>query len=98
MSTQPPTLQDWLRRSGYRPESGRWILLPPDTTQAGTVLAGTGSGASDAQQLLWLAAALGDRLPVGDYALAQEFGDTRDELFALGWLIGGYRFTRYRGK
>jgi leucyl aminopeptidase len=43
-----------------------------------------------------LGAALGDRLPAGDYALAREFGDTRDELFALGWALGGYRFARYR--
>ncbi|HXC58075.1 MAG TPA: hypothetical protein VN645_02095, partial [Steroidobacteraceae bacterium] len=97
MSTQPAALQDWLRRSGYRPEPGRWILLPSDATQTSTVLAGTGSGVPDAQQLLWLAAALGDGLPVGEYALAQEFGDARDELFALGWMLGGYRFARYRG-
>ncbi len=97
MSTQPAALQDWLRGSGYRPEPGRWILLPPDATQTSTVLAGTGSGAPDAQQLLWLAAALGDRLPVATTHWRRAFGDARDELFALGWMLGGYRFARYRG-
>jgi leucyl aminopeptidase len=95
MSTQPAALRTWLQRSGFRPESGRWLALPADVTPH-TVIVGTGSGSLDPQQLLWLGAALGDRLPAGDYALAREFGDARDELFATGWAIGGYRFARYR--
>lgn len=71
------------------------MLLPSDAGQ-NTAVVGTGSGSLDPQHLLWLAAALGDRLPSGDYALAREFGDARDELFAVGWVLGGYRFARYR--
>jgi leucyl aminopeptidase len=95
MSTQPAATRGWLQRSGFRPESGRWLALPAETSPH-TVIVGIGSGSLDPQQLLWLGAALGDRLPAGDYALAREFGDARDELFATGWAIGGYRFARYR--
>jgi len=95
MSTQPASTRGWLQRSGFRPESGRWVVLPADGGD-NRVIVGTGSGPLEPQQLLWLAAALGDRLPAGDYALARECGDARDELFAVGWALGGYRFTRYR--
>jgi leucyl aminopeptidase len=95
LSTQSAALRDWLPRSGFKPDVGKWLLLPGDAGPR-TVLVGTGSGALDPQQLLWLAASLGDRLPAGDYALAREFADARDELFATGWALGSYRFTRYR--
>jgi leucyl aminopeptidase len=94
MSTQPAAIRGWLQRSGFRPESGRWAALPESAQH--TVVVGTGDAVLEPQQLFWLAAALGDRLPAGDYALAREFGDARDELFATGWVAGGYRFARYR--
>jgi leucyl aminopeptidase len=95
LSTQPAALQNWLPRSGFRPEAGKWLVLPADSGSR-TVLVGTGNGLLDPSQLLWLAAALGDRLPAGDYILGTEFGDARDELFATGWVLGSYRFNRYR--
>ena len=39
---------------------------------------------------------LADRLPPGDYRLADALACRRRATrFALGWLLGGYRFTRY---
>jgi len=93
---QSPQTQRWLQCSAFRPESGRWVLLPGSDGRPAAVLAGTGKGATDPQALLWLAAALADRLPPGRHVLAQEFGDARDRLFATGWAMGGYRFSRYR--
>jgi leucyl aminopeptidase len=95
LSTQSAALQDWLPRSGFKPDVGKSLVLPGDSHPR-TVLVGIGKGAPDGNTLLWLAAGLSDRLPAGDYALAAEFGDTRDELFAAGWALGSYRFTRYR--
>src|SRR5512144_1543219 len=86
LSTQPAALQDWLPYSGFKPEMGKWLVLPGGAPR--TVLVGTGNGAPEGSSLLWLAA--------GDYALAAEFGDGRDELFAAGWALGSYRFNRYR--
>ncbi|HMA10310.1 MAG TPA: leucyl aminopeptidase family protein, partial [Steroidobacteraceae bacterium] len=95
LAAQPAALQNWLPRSGFKPEPGRWLTLPGDSGNR-TVLVGTGDGALDPSRLIWLAAGLGDRLPAGDYALDREFGDARDELFAMGWSLGAYRFSRYR--
>ena len=95
LSTQPAALQNWLPRSGFKPEAGKWLVLPGEARPR-TVLVGAGNGALDGTQLLWMAAGLGDRLPPGDYALAAEFADARDELFATGWALGSYRFSRYR--
>ena len=95
LSTQSAALQEWLPRSGFKPDAGKWLALPGGPGP-GTVLVGLGSGVMDPQQLLWLGAALSDRLPAGDYALATEFADARDELFATGWALGSYRFSRYR--
>ena len=99
--TQSAALQDWLPRSGFKADAGKWLVLPgasgPRTAAAPrTVLVGTGNGVLDPPQWLWLAAGLADRLPPGDYALAADFGDARDELFATGWALGSYRFNRYR--
>ena len=74
LSTQSAALQDWLPRSGFKPDVGRSLVLPGDSHPR-TVLVGTGKGAPDGNTLLWLAAGLSDRLPAGDYALAAEFGD-----------------------
>jgi leucyl aminopeptidase len=59
-------------------------------------VAGTGKGELDAYQLHWLAAALADRLPSGDYVLAKALDPSMASSFAAGWAIGGYRFARYR--
>jgi leucyl aminopeptidase len=94
LATQPVAVRNWLPRSGFKPDAGKWVVLPGEGPRM--VLVGTGTGALEPAQLLWLAAGLGDRLPAGDYALASEFADARDELFATGWALGSYRFNRYR--
>ena len=96
MSAQTPEIRLWLQRSAFRPESGRWVLLPAADGGPGAVLVGTGKGTLDPQAVLWLAAGLADRLPPGGYVLAQESGGDRDRLFATGWALGSYRFSRYR--
>jgi leucyl aminopeptidase len=95
LSAQSTALQDWMPRSGFKPEAGKWLVLPGEARPR-TVLVGTGNATPEGPQLLWLAAGLADRLPAGEYALAAEFADARDELFAMGWALGSYRFSRYR--
>ena len=95
MSGQSAEIRVWLQRSAFRPDCGRWVLLPGIDGPA-AVLVGTGRTPLDSRGLLWLAAGLADRLPPGGYALARESGEERDRLFATGWAMGSYRFTRYR--
>ena len=45
----------------------------------------------------FVACAAASRLPEGDWTLTSGLDDPGDrEEFALGWLLEGYRFTRYR--
>ena len=73
MSAQSAATRLWLQRSAFRPEQGKWILLPGADGEPSAVLVGTGR-TLESQPLFWLAAALADRLPPGAYALATEFG------------------------
>jgi leucyl aminopeptidase len=52
----------------------------------------------DARTPLWTLSGLAEGLPEGSYRLAREFGADMEEALALGFLLGGYRFTRYTGK
>jgi leucyl aminopeptidase len=45
---------------------------------------------------LWNAAGLADRLPPQTYHLATELNAAAATHFVLGWLVGAYRFSRYK--
>jgi leucyl aminopeptidase len=96
LATQSETTAAWLQRSGFRPEHGRWMLVPATEGKPSAVIVGTGKNKLDPHGLLWLAAAIAARLPAGDHALVKEHGDARDETFATGWAIGSYRYARYK--
>src|SRR5207342_258640 len=44
----------------------------------------------------WDGAACAERLPAGRYVLAKDLPEKAATQFALGWLLGCYRYTRYR--
>lgn len=94
LQSQSPVRQQWLQLQQFKPERQRWLALPalqPDEALDHVVGLGNG-GAPD----LALAAALAERLAPGRYALAQPLEADAATAFATGWLIGGYRFDRYR--
>jgi leucyl aminopeptidase len=95
LSAQPEPLRRWLGSSGFVPERGRWVFLPDSNGELTGVLVGTGKSDLDNQAVLWLAAALADRLPSGRYRLAQ-LPALQAPAFALGWMQGGYRYARYK--
>nr|WP_244473730.1 leucyl aminopeptidase family protein [Methylobacterium sp. Leaf112] len=82
----------YARATGFTPKAGRIALLPgPDGTLA-RVLFGLGA-ANPARERL-LAGTLAGALPPGTYRLEGTGFDGTEA--ALAWLLGGYRFTRYR--
>jgi leucyl aminopeptidase len=87
----------WLAAHGFQAERGRIITIPGARGQVVAAVAGLGS-ASEATLSLWDAAACAERLPAGLYALAQPLPANTATQFALGWLLGGYRFVRYRSQ
>jgi len=84
-SDLPDDLIALARANGFSGEAGAVIA-----SDAG-VLLGVGEG-DDA----FVSAAAAAKLPAGDYLFAQDFDDGAATRVALGWLMGGYRFDRYK--
>jgi leucyl aminopeptidase len=77
----------------FAAQPGQHLALPDAAGAVAAVLLGV--EAADARRRDPFAPGrLAALLPAGDYALSGETGDP--ELAALGWLLQGYRFERYR--
>ena len=98
----------WLTAHHFQAERARVLTIPGDAVAnpdgplanpggaiAGAV-AGLGALVDAAQVSLWDGAACAERLPAGVYALATDLPPAVATQFALGWLLGGYRFNRFR--
>ncbi len=83
----------WAEARSWRPTQGAVLLVPDKAGAVGAVLFGTG-GANWAETAPMLTGALPGALPAGDYRFSGEMPDP--ELAALGFLVGCYRFTRYK--
>ena len=93
LADAPEHTRRWLQAQNFKAERGRWLAIPADSGATAAIVAGLGGGQGS---LLWLAAGLADRLPAGDYQLAGPLPAGQSTSFTLGWLLGGYRFDRYR--
>ncbi|WDI33053.1 leucyl aminopeptidase family protein [Hyphococcus flavus] len=81
----PETLKRLAGANGFNGEAG--AVLANDEG----VLLGLGDGADP-----FLSAAAAEKLPEGDYVFAASLDEQTATLAALGWLMGGYRFDRYK--
>jgi leucyl aminopeptidase len=86
----------WLRAQGFAAERHRVQALPGANGEIAGAVLGLGSLAGLEELTLWEAAALPERLPAGDYVLATPLPPRAATQLLLGWLVGGYRFQRYR--
>jgi leucyl aminopeptidase len=85
----------WLRASGFEATLGEVRLLPgPEGGIAGAV-AGYGSAQARRRLRFGLAKAVAG-LPPGNWALQGNLDQNERTEAALGWLLSGYRFDRYR--
>jgi len=89
----PETARAWIAATGFEPSAGRVLAVPgPGGTLLGAVF---GVGAEDAKSRdPFLAANLARDLPAGDYRFEGALPDAR--LAIVGFLLGSYRFDRYR--
>ena len=101
-----PAQSAWLQTIGFMGEKGRVALVPSAAGGIAQVIVGTGGatsagadgGPNGASFSLWEAAAIAERVPAAHYRLAMNLNPASATQFALGWLLGSYRFTRYRGQ
>ena len=96
LAQQPEPVANWVRANAFQAERQRVLVLPGEAGQAGGALLGLGSLREPDDLTLWYAAGLSDRLPAARYQLATALRAPAATQFALGWLIGAYRITRYR--
>jgi len=91
-----PEVASWVRGNGFQPDRHRVLALPGPGGGVAGALVGLGPLASPDDLKLWHAAGLADRLPPLAYHLARPLAPSAATQFALGWLVGAYRFSRYR--
>jgi len=81
----------WAETTGFKAEPGQVTLLPDADGGLARVLVGWRP-----TEPLWALASLPDTLPERGYALDVAPGAAT--ALALGWALGGYRFTRYKAR
>jgi leucyl aminopeptidase len=81
----------WIAETGYKAGAGEVILVPGEEPGA---IAGAVLGLGEGDDPL-VAGALAAKLPAGDWYFEQA-GDFDLRLASLGFLMGAYRFTKYR--
>ncbi len=92
---RPAIEQTWLAATMPKPKAGTAAMIP----DSGGGLAGALVLVGEAPDL-WSFAGLPDALPAGDYRLEASAGVAMDSQLAtaaaLGWMIGSYRYDRYK--
>ena len=89
LANQEPRIRAWVDSSGFEAKAGAVCPIPGAAGNVERILCGRDAETPD----IWRIAALPERLPPGDYAL--EAGADPAQA-ALGWMLGAYRFDRYK--
>jgi leucyl aminopeptidase len=90
-AAQNKTIQNWLKATGFDGKDGEIALLPGRDGKLSAVAVGIGDLATP-----WSFAGLPRKLPAGRYAFGPTLAPADAASAALGWALGGYRFTRYK--
>jgi leucyl aminopeptidase len=97
LAQAPDPVAKWVRAQAFQAERHRVLVLPGGAAGAvGGAIVGLGSLARLDDLKLWHSAGLSDRLAPQTYRLATALAPAAATQFALGWLVGAYRFARYR--
>ncbi len=93
---QPAAVAAWVRANGFQAERARVLAIPGTQGAIAAALVGLGPLAQAQDIKLWHSAGLSERLPPQSYHLATPLPPQAATHFVLGWLMGAYRFGRYR--
>jgi leucyl aminopeptidase len=95
-AAQGEPTRNWIATNGFKAERTRLLLIPDAAGKAAAVVVGLGRRNPHEDFNCWCAAAIPDRLPDGDYHLAQPLPAHAATQFAFGWGYGQYKYERYR--
>ena len=84
------------RPTAFKAERGKQLVIPGTQGRPAAVVVGLGRRNPREELSCWAAAAIPDRLPDGDYHLAEALSARVATQFAFGWAYGQYQFERYR--
>ncbi|WP_120499371.1 M17 family metallopeptidase [Roseovarius sp. EL26] len=96
LAAQPDHVANWVIANGFTAALGSSCLVPSETSRIAVVLAGYGTAKARSRGRFHLAA-IAMSLPKGIYRL-EGLTEDRVEEEALGWLLAGYAFDRYRSQ
>ncbi len=95
LDTQPERVRRWLDTVGFKAGAGEVVAVPDAAGGLALAAVGLGSDAARRRERFVLAGARA-RLPAGVYHFASEHEPGFVTTQALGWLLAGYRFDRFR--
>ncbi|WP_299916262.1 M17 family metallopeptidase [uncultured Roseobacter sp.] len=95
LSQQPENVATWVATHGFKGAIGQALIVPNHTGAPAFALAGYGAPDTRARGRFHLAAAF-SKLPKGIYTISSGLPAEEAEVEALGCLLAGYRFDRYR--
>jgi len=93
----PKSQAAWARANGFAAKPGSVLPLPGRGGSIVRVLVGLGSAARRRRERLLLGA-FARSAPAGNYRLEGRLAAAEAEQAALGWMLGRYRFDRYKAE
>jgi leucyl aminopeptidase len=95
-TAQDEATRNWSAANCFKAERGKQLVVPGAHGRPAAVIVGLGRRNPREELSCWAAAAIPDRLPDGDYHLAEPLAGRLATQFAFGWAYGQYKFERYR--
>ena len=95
LATQDVPVRTWAEATGFDAGAGRVMTVPDSSGRIVCAVAGLGT-AKDAARERFVLGKVRSLLPAGTYRLETELEGEALEEAALGWLLAGYRFGRYK--
>lgn len=87
--------RNWAENNGFSGALGKTLVVPDSTGMPVSVLVGWGTAAQRARGWFHLGN-LPNHLPAGNYTFASGLDEDALSEAALAWLLGQYRFNRYK--
>ncbi len=95
LTAQKKAVKNWVNVQGFDAKLGRICLLPDEHGQISGIVFGWGEASARARGRFHLARAA-KNLPTGIYQIISDLPESVLEECALGWLLAGYQFDRYK--
>jgi leucyl aminopeptidase len=91
LPSQPALLRNWAERHQFTAKVGQVLIVPDSQGNVETVVVG-----EDNAQDMWGLADLANKLPQGEYQVANPISQQHMQQIAITWGLANYQFDRYK--